>query len=111
MKKYTTVQQVIDYFLADLTSDELAQLKKINDVIVLHHSVGRYIRNEFSLWSLDSEAAQLKADIWRLTPDNRKEVYNKHWETWGNGEQYKEETMHPDDASHELLSLIIKELK
>jgi hypothetical protein len=110
MKQYTKVQEVIEDFFKELEPEELEYLQMVKEkrgLNVLHHSVGRYIRNMYSLWTPDSSA--LKRDIWDRTPDKMKKLYNAHWMQYG--ETYQGETMHPDDASTELLRLIAKELK
>lgn len=109
MNNPNKVQDIIDDFFKNISNENLEKLKKIEDVTLLHHSVGRYIRNTYSFWT--PESGQLRADIWERTPDARKLIYDNHWKEWGGGETYRGANMHPDDASHELLSMIAKETK
>lgn len=51
----STVQHAVDLVIEALTTDERGQV--VTDQIVgyeLHHGLGRYLRNHWSLWEIDS---------------------------------------------------------
>jgi hypothetical protein len=49
---FMDVEEMADYVLTELTDDDIDALKSIpfDDLIQLHHDVGRTIRNAFGLW-------------------------------------------------------------
>jgi hypothetical protein len=53
LKKPATVNEAVDYLLADMKQEDLASIKKMkkSDLISLHFGLGMRIRNHFNLWS------------------------------------------------------------
>lgn len=51
MKKWTE-QEIIDDLIKDDNSKKILE-NKYDDLILLHHSLGRYIRNNYKLWEHD----------------------------------------------------------
>ena len=75
------MNEVFDYFDKELTDDDKEQLKQY-PAIEFHHTLGRWIRNNFELWTTQSELKAWLIDKSLTHPDDMSnyiiEEYQKH---------------------------------
>ena len=75
------MNEVFDYFDKELTDDDKEQLKQY-PAIKFHHTLGRWIRNNFELWTTQSELKAWLIDKSFTHPDDMSnyiiEEYQKH---------------------------------
>lgn len=75
------MNEVFDYFDKELTDDDKEQLKQYS-AIKFHHTLGRWIRNNFELWTTQSELKAWLIDKSFTHPDDMSnyiiEEYQKH---------------------------------
>ncbi len=102
----TTIVQAVDCLIASLTEDEVQNIKSDLDYSECHHSAGRFIRNNWSLWEKDTplvkdaiktygiahaddisglifEWAFAKVRGVDFDPSLLVEEYRKHWKEFG----------------------------
>ena len=105
-----TVDEFIDFNIKQIGEREcrnfLKQFGNNCDVVDFHFTLGRQIRNEFSLWT--DESADLKQDLWNRIGPARRKVYDDHWNKFG--QTFQGRNMHADDASHELMAELVNEI-
>ena len=65
MKNPDTVAEAVDILLNKLSKKDMKKIKKMphEDIMLLHHGLGTYIRNEFGLWQGNKALAE---DCWRI---------------------------------------------
>ena len=75
------MNEVFDYFDKELTDDDKEQLKQYS-AISFHHTLGRWIRNNFELWNTQSELKAWLINKSFTHPDDMSnyiiEEYQKH---------------------------------
>ena len=75
------MNEVFDYFDKELTDDDKEQLKQY-PAIKFHHTLGIWIRNNFELWTTQSELKAWLIDKSFTHPDDMSnyiiEEYQKH---------------------------------
>lgn len=50
----STIEEAINHIVESLDEKECEFIRSSGDSVVIHHTVGRYIRNNWSLWSPDT---------------------------------------------------------
>jgi len=57
---FLTEQEIHDYILQQLSDDDKAHIREMNfdELIMLHHTTGRSIRNDFGLWDKDNRLVE-----------------------------------------------------
>jgi hypothetical protein len=108
-----TVEQFVCDFIEEAGEAEcrkaIAKYGADFDMGNFHHGLGRNIRNEFSLWT--EESGPLKADLWNKIGFLARAKYNKHWSAYPEcKDQFQGANMHGDDASHELIKFLWKDM-
>jgi len=77
--EYWTAEQILEYMIKNLRGEDLLEILKCSkesDMMVFHHSVGRWIRNTFKLWDPknphldgmhpDEMSSEILKGIWRV---------------------------------------------
>lgn len=75
-----TIDQAVDYLNKKISLEDRIYLStlKENELIRLHHSLGRFIRNNFNLW----KGGKLLKETGKIHPDDGSMVIlKKFWES------------------------------
>lgn len=118
----TTIDEAVDVVIGWLgveggfsqLADMAAAGRDIDQMVTeAHHGISRHVRNNFCLWLPDG--AELRAAIWEAIGAEKQAFYDAHWKRYGDvdagGEsKFRGATMHADDASSELMGIIIRRL-
>ena len=85
-----TVEEAVDQLISSMSEEDKEALRNTpeQDLILFHHGVGTYIRNEFGLWSDNKEL--LKSCGSRIFPES-------------GYDEYLTMMVDPDDASMEII--------
>lgn len=109
-----TFDELVQFIYESIDPVEFAQTKRLTEVMDLdemasnaHTTVGRFIRNEFNLWS--PPGAKLRQSIWDSLSEKNKENYTGYWAYYGH--DFTGANMHAEDASHTVLLAVLKKIK
>lgn len=81
--EFLTEDQIVDLILADMSESEFLMLRQMKkpQLIRFHHTVGRYIRNEYRLWDIRNPYTETEHETSPSHPDQTSQrIIEKIWE-------------------------------
>ena len=109
-----TLDEAVSLIIESIEPEELAKTRALTkkmdleDMVTnVHHTMGRFYRNELNFWHPSS--AGLRKSIWESLSLERQRVYDDHWQKYG--QLHQGEDMHADDASSELLLAVLRVIR
>lgn len=75
MTKYMSAPEIVNDLVNTLTDDDIKEWQKMpkSDLIMLHHSLGQYIRNHYKLWERENPLTS----VWVIDNESGNETYIK----------------------------------